>query len=182
MQVRKFTWFIVVVACAVLIAGAALSGGLKLHGQAQTPNAGLRERAFQLADEKMQVSKLDWILLTARVRALEQVTAHESARHTSMVGMRYDRESKSVIASAFVDPEWLAGAKMDAVKNTLLNQGTSYCVDGLALAESEAGDVLAAVNAGKDCSVHFFTWALGQSDKITTKDVATEEGGRLILK
>lgn len=168
------------VVLAILIAVPCLLIGSRSHSQ--TPNPGLPDRAFQLAEEKMQVSKLDWILLTARVRALEQIMAHENSRPASVVGMRYDRENKHVIVNAFVDPGWLGTAKLDTVKTLLVSQGVSYCVDGFGLAEAEAGEPLAAANAGRDCSVNFFTWTTNQAGNITRKDVATEDGGRLVLK
>ena len=96
--------------------------------------------------------------------------------------MRYDHQSKMVIVNAFVDPKWLSSAKVDNLKTLLVNQGVSYCVQGLGLAEAEAGAVLAAANIEKDCSVSFFTLTIDQAGDVKRKEVATEEGGRVILK
>ena len=95
--------------------------------------------------------------------------------------MHYDPESRKVIVSAYVDPKWLNSAKLDDLRTHLVYQGINHFVQGLGLAEAEAGEVLAAANAGKDCSVNFFTLTI-QADNLTRKEVATEEGGKLILK
>jgi hypothetical protein len=162
------------------IAGMCLFVGSRLHSQ--TASKEVPDRVLQLTEEKMQVSKLEWIMLMARVRILEQANAHETSRPVSATGMRYDRETKTVIVSGFVDSKWLSAAKIDDVKTVLVSQGVSYCVNGLALAEAEAGEALAGVNAGKDCSVSFFTWTMDQAGNQKHKSVATEEGGRLTLK
>lgn len=156
--------------------------GFAIRGQAQAPNQGVPDRAYQLAGEKMEVSKLDWIMLTARVRLLETVFAHESGRPASAVGMSYDRDEKRVVVRGFVDSDWVANAKVDELKKVLLKQGTDYCVDGLMLAEAETGEILAGGNVKADCSVHFFTWTTGKDGTLTTKDIAVAEGGQLILK
>lgn len=59
-----------VVLIPLLICGSFLVG-FAFHGQAQAPNSGVPDRAYQLVGEKMEVSKLDWIMLTARVRLLK---------------------------------------------------------------------------------------------------------------
>jgi len=87
-----------------------------------------------------------------------------------------------VVVKGFVDPDWVANAKVDEVKKVLMKQGTDYCVNGLMLAEAEAGEVLASANVKSDCSVHFFTWVTGKDGTPTTKDIAVAEGGQLILK
>ena len=56
----------------LLICGTFLVG-FALRGQAQAPNSGVPDRAYQLASERIEVSKLDWIMLTARVRLLENI-------------------------------------------------------------------------------------------------------------
>src|ERR1700683_1046740 len=81
--------------------------GFAFRGQAQAPKQGVPDRAYQLVGEKMEVSKLDWIMLTARVRVLENIFAHESSRPASAVGMSYDRDDKRVVVKGFVDPEWI---------------------------------------------------------------------------
>lgn len=96
--------------------------------------------------------------------------------------MSYDRDEKRVVVKGFVDPDWVANAKVDEVKKVLLKHGTDYCVDGLMLAEAEAGEMLAGGNVKTDCSVHFFTWTTGKDGNLTAKDIAVAEGGQLILK
>jgi hypothetical protein len=160
-----------------------------LFGQGTPQNATPAANLQQLADEKMQVSKLDWILLVARVRELEQVVAHESSRPVSLVGMKYDSDKKLVVASAFVDPSWIDSAKIEVVRKLLPEQAGNYCVMGFMLAYGDAGGaallaaaMAAPTGAPTDCSVRFFTWDLDKAGQITVKDVATFEGGRLILK
>ena len=96
--------------------------------------------------------------------------------------MSYDRDEKRVVVRGFVDPDWIDKAKVDEVKKVLLKHGTDYCVDGLMLAEAEAGEMLAASNVKTDCSVHFFTWTTAKDGSLTTKDIAVAEGGQLIMK
>ncbi|HEY4052889.1 MAG TPA: hypothetical protein VGL74_04060 [Terriglobales bacterium] len=139
------------------------------------------DHVSQLADEKIEISKLDWIMLTARIRMLEQTLAHESSRTVSSVGMAYDAEKKRVIVQGFVDPDWIANAKMDDAKGTLRKEATGYCVDGLALAEAEKGEIIAGSNMKTDCSVHFFTW-VAKNGTLETKDIATFENNEMILK
>jgi hypothetical protein len=149
-------------------------------GQIQRPTK-LVDHVSQLADEKIEVSKLDWIMLTARLRMLEQIFAHESSRTVSPVGMDYDAERKHVVIKGFVDSDWIAGAKMDEAKNTLLKEARSYCVDGLALAEGEGGELIASTNVKDDCSVHFFTW-IAKGGRMEPKDIALFENNELLLK
>jgi hypothetical protein len=149
-------------------------------GQTQKPTK-LAEHVSQLADEKIQVSKLDWIMLTARIRMLEHIFAHETSRTISPVGMDYDADKKRVVIKGFVDPDWIASAKMDDAKNALKKEATSYCVDGLALAEAASGEIIAGANTKDDCSVHFFTW-VAKGDKIEPKDIARFENNELLLK
>ena len=163
------------VTCAILCGETA---------ESQTQVSGhTADHVSQLADEKIEVSKLDWIMLTARVRMLEQIAAHESSRTVSSVGMRYDAEKKRVVVKGFVDPDWIENAKMDDAKKALLKAATSYCIDGLMLAEAEKGEIVAAAssNLKSDCAVHFFTW-ITKNGELTTKDIATFENGQLVLK
>src|SRR5438874_13246892 len=112
---------------ALLVCSSVLAGFSQ--GQTQKGSAGVSEHAFQLADQKMEVSRLDWILLTARVRLMEQNIAHQSSRPASPVGMLYDRQKKRVVVNGFVDPDWIDRAKVDEVKKVLLQQSASYCMD-----------------------------------------------------
>jgi hypothetical protein len=95
--------------------------------------------------------------------------------------MDYDTERKRVVIKGFVDPNWIAAAKMDEAKNALLKEARSYCIDGLALAEGEGGEPIASSNVKDDCSVHFFTW-VAKGDKIEAKDIARFENNELLLK
>ena len=168
--------------------------GLRLHRQNPVPNSGqgppkahAADHASQLAGEKMELSKLDWIMLTARVRLLEQIVAHVrveplASRRGSAVTMYYDRDRERVVVGGYVDPDWIRGAKTAQVKKVLLQQGASYCVDGLAMAEGEANEVLAAMNIGDDCSVEFFTVTVDKTGHLTKEDIATEEHGYVVIK
>jgi hypothetical protein len=169
------------VAIAALLCGL-VAVRVTLQGQTQSQKTAVPDHASQLAEEKIEVSKLDWILLKARVRLLEQMAAHDGSRPASAVGMAYDSQEKRVVVKGFVDPDWVAKAKLDEVKKVLLKQSADYCVDGLAMAEAEAGEILAGTNAKTDCSVDFFTWTTNKSGNLTVKDVATAQGGQLLLK
>ncbi len=115
---------------------------LALWGQTQRPTK-LANHVSQMADEKIEVSRLDWIMVTARPRMLEQILAHEASRTISPVGMEYDAERKCVLIKGFVDPLWIASAKLTDAKDALKKEATSYCVDGLMLAEAENGEFTA---------------------------------------
>ena len=86
--------------------------GVAVQCQTQAPSQAAYH-VSQLVNERIEVSKLDWIILTARVRMLEQIMAHESLRSVSSVGMAYDTEKKRVVVKGFVDPDWIANAKVD---------------------------------------------------------------------
>ncbi|HEY6348200.1 MAG TPA: hypothetical protein VI636_02200 [Candidatus Angelobacter sp.] len=172
----KRTMFVAVLGASLLMIRYAV------RGQTQEQPPGVPDRAFQLAEKELRVSKLDWILLTARVRVMEQALAHESSRPATLVGFHYDADRKRAVAKGFLNPEWFSGAKIDQLKSTLQSQGLSYCVDGFGMAEAEAGETLASGNMGKDCSVDFFTWTTDKTGKIVSKDVATFESGQIILK
>ena len=150
-----------------------------MRGQTQSQKAAVPDHASQLAEEKMEVSKLDWILLKARVRLIEQMAAHDGSHPVSAVGMEYESQGKRVVVKGFVDPDWIAKAKLDEVKRVLLKQSADYCVDGLAMAE--AGEILAGTNVKSDCSVDFFTWTPDKDGNLTVKNVATAQGGQLVL-
>jgi hypothetical protein len=130
---------------------ASFLSTINAAGQAQRSGR-VADHVSQLADEKIEVSKLDWIMLMARVRILEEM-ARENSRSVSSTGMHYDPETKRVVVRSFVDPDWIAEAKMDDAKKILVKRATSYCVDGLALAEGETGEILAGSNMKGDCAV-----------------------------
>jgi hypothetical protein len=150
--------------------------------QSQSQASGhLADHVSQLADEKMEVSKLDWIMLTARVRMLEQIEAHEGSRQVSPIGVEYDREKKRVAVRGFVDPDWINRAKIADAQSTLLKQAGNYCVEGLMLAEAGAGELGAVSNIKVDCTIEFVTWIV-KNGELTVKDIATFENGQLVLK
>jgi len=146
----------------------------------QTKPSGLNT----LAAEKAEISKLDWILMVARVRSLEYKMAHNLSQPASEVGIRYDRQHGKVIVAGFVDLEWLDRAKLDDLKKRLTAEALEYCVDGLTMAAFDQG-FLAGVRATEslksDCVVQFFTWELGQRG-VERKDIAKYQNGQLILE
>jgi hypothetical protein len=167
-------------AVGLLVCSSVLVG-LKIHAQAQTPKSDTPRRVSQLAEEKMEVSKLDWIMLNARVKIVEQIPVFGASHHTSALGMSYDRDKKQVSVRGFVDPDWIARVKIDEMKKALLSDAALYCVQGLGFAEADAGELSTSFNVNNDCRVDFFTWTKDGVGNLGTKDIATASGGQLVL-
>src|SRR6266567_2399895 len=99
----------------------------------QNPNPSPTNRSSQsgiskLAAEKAEINSFDLVLLTARIRLLEQALAHPQHRNEAVVGMAYDKSSGRGIIKSWVDPTWTAAANLETAKKELTEQATSYCV------------------------------------------------------
>ena len=138
----------------------------------------------KLATEKIDVTRLDLVLLTARIRLLEQALAHPQARNESVVAMWYDKTSGRVIIRSWVQPSWSGSANLQTAKNELTEQATSYCVDGVLMAIADQGALyLATVGPAKSfCEVDFFTWGNDAKGQIEARDIAVFEDGQIRLK
>ncbi len=162
---------------------------LVCSGQSTSTSVKDQSPVSKLAGEKAEVSKLDLVLLTARIRLLEQRMAHPEQLNESVVSMYYNKASQRVVVRSWVAPEWSAAASLETAKKELSKEATEYCVDGLLMAIAELPDGAMYVSmAGPStppksfCEVDFFTWEINKKGDLGTKDVATFEDGELRLK
>ena len=84
-----------------------------------TITARSQRQAQTVADLKVQkhdLSKMDWVLLDARVTALEATPLTEPSHVVSPVDFTYDETAKKIVARGFVDPEWLSKANAEQIK------------------------------------------------------------------
>jgi hypothetical protein len=156
-------------------------------GQNPSPNANLTKPSSglsKLATEKIDITRLDLVLLTARIRLLEQALAHPQARNESVVGMEYDKTSGRVIIKSWVEPSWSASANLQSARKELTEQAASYCADGLLMAIAEQGVLYVATvgPANSFCEVDFFTWGNDAKGQIEARDIAVFEDGQIRLK
>ena len=70
----------------IIIGGVCLLSRLQVHSQ--TTTQGVPDRVSNLVGMKAEVSKLDWILVTARIRNLEEMVAKESSRSVRRDALR----------------------------------------------------------------------------------------------
>jgi hypothetical protein len=143
----------------------------------QTSSESLR----RLAEEKRDLTKMDWVLVNARLNALESPIARYSASPVTSAGFEFDSTKGRIVASAFVPREWFAKANLEKAKEAFSSSATDLCSASAGAALIKQGSP-AAMDLKSACSVRFFTWTVGKSEGISTRDVALFEEGRLVLK
>ncbi len=162
------------VAVLGVITGAMLGTTATVYSQS---------RASSLADfaqQKQDVSKMQWALLNARVQALEWTLIQDLSRPVSPANFTYDEKSKRIIAAAFVNPTWLAQTNLEKVRQVFSARAVDLCALGAGGALMQAGSP-AGLNWKDNCSVRFYTWATDKANDSSAKDVALFEDGQLVL-
>ncbi len=104
-----------------LFVGSALGGLLTVYSQTRTTSLA------SLAEEKKDITKMEWVLMNARVQALEWSLIQDFARPVSPAGYAYDATKNRIVAAAFVDPTWLAKTDLEKAKQVLLGRGVELC-------------------------------------------------------
>ena len=162
---------------------SAIIGGFILGAYSQSkPDQNLDEEKAsnnlqKLADEKAEISKLDWVLLKARVDALQDAIKDDLKQPLTATAFFYDHVRKKIVITVFVDPVWLAGKGIGDVKNSFENRAAKLNAKAFINLTDEG--VIAT--GPYYCSVEFYHLTLvGQDLKI--KPIAEWEKGQLILK
>jgi hypothetical protein len=134
-----------------------------------------------LALQKRDVSKMDWVLLDARVTALESTQIPEASQFVTPLDFAYDQTSKKIVARGFVRPEWLSKANAQQIRKVFIMRAIDFC--GVAVAGALMKDGAAAGFAWqKNCSVRFVSWDVDSSNGLSSKDVAFFDNGQLTLE
>jgi hypothetical protein len=110
---------------ATLMLGLLLGFTLSAHPQSN------RTSLNGLSQETKVVSRLDWVLLNARVQALEWSSIQDFSRPVSPAGFEFDGQTGKVISKAFVDPSWLAKNNMDEVNKVFTARAADLCAVGV---------------------------------------------------
>ena len=155
--------------------GMSLGASLTVYSQARTTSLA------SLAEEKKDITRMEWVLMNARVQALEWSLIQDFSRPVSPAGYEYDAVKNRIVAAAFVDPTWLAKTDIEKAKQILLGRGADLCGLGAGGALMKQGSPL-GLDWKSSCSVRFFTWTSGKAASISVKDVASLENGQLVLK
>lgn len=164
---------------SVLVIGIALVAaatfGFGIGVLAQTP-------LQRLADERVNISRMDWVLLNTRVFVLEQTLKNDLSLPINPTDFSYDSEKQKIRIAVSIDPVWLASKSSGQVTRDLETRATSLCV-APALADKSLTMAIGAGIAPKQyCSIRFFTLGLGKDGKVEPRDVALFEDGKIILK
>ncbi len=168
----KKTFFLV---ASGFFVGLALGASLTVYPQTRTTSlAGL-------AEEKKDITKMEWVLMNARVQALEWSLIQDFVRPVSPAGYEYDATKNRIVAAAFVNPTWLAKIDIEKTKQVLLGRGVDLCGLGAGGALMKQGSPF-GLDWKSSCSVRFFTWTSGKAESISVKDVASFENGQLVLE
>jgi len=133
-----------------------------------------------LALQRREVSKMDWVLLDARVTALESTQIPEASHFVTPLDFAYDQTSKKIVARGFVPPDWLSKANAQQIKKVLTMRAVDFCGVAVASALMKAGSAT-GLAWQKSCSVRFVTWDVDNSNGLSSKDVAFYDNGQLTL-
>lgn len=140
------------------------------------------------AEEKIQVSKMDWVLLNARINTLAWTLFRNFKIPAIPMNFRYEPKTNRIISNSLVNPDWLANANLDEAKKTLSSNAVSFCAEGPMISMTSLPDQegLQFLVFGEEfrsvCTVEFYTFGIDKSGKLERKEVATYEKDQLILK
>jgi hypothetical protein len=156
---------------------AALLGlVIGLHAQSNTG-----PKLSKLSDEKVEISKMDLILLNSRIAALQQLLKDDLSLPFVPTSISYDVEKQKIRTSVYIDPAFLAKASATQLNKALDSRATNLCITP-ALAEGNFGYMAPIQPPREYCAIRFFTLALDAGGHAQTREVASFEDGRLILK
>jgi hypothetical protein len=161
-----------------LIIGAIFGAGVTLYSQTRASSLS------DLTQEKQAVTKMQWVLLNAKVNALgaapQSAALMESARFVTSLNFMYDENSKRIVAVAFVNPSWLLQAPVQETRKLFMMRGIDFCNVALYEAFIDAG-LPAGAKVQNNCSVRFITWNT-EDKNLSSKDVAVFDNWQVVLK
>jgi hypothetical protein len=144
--------------------------GWQLAIYSQTSADSLRK----LAEERKDLTKMEWVLVNARLNALESPVSRYSASPITSAGFEFDSVKGRIIASAFVPPEWFAKTNLEKAKESLSSSAADLCGTSAWVALLKQGSPV-AMDLRNSCSVRFFTWTAGKPEGVSAKDIALFE-------
>src|SRR5260221_619017 len=106
---------------AVLLIGAVL--GAVVGVRSQSNNAGLD----QMASEKANLSKMDVLLMNARIDALQSILLGDLSVPLVPQTYRYDDKQHKIEIRVFVNPSWLSKKNVETLKSDLNDEVASAC-------------------------------------------------------
>jgi hypothetical protein len=168
MQIRQVIIFVAGLFVGLLVAIGTWS-------QANGPSLG------NLSVQKHEVSKLDWVLLDARVTALESTPLNDFSRWITPLDFAYDEQRKKIVARGFVSPDWFSQTDLQGVKAALTKRAVDFCGVAVASALMKEGSSL-GLAWQNNCYVRFVTWWPDKTNSVASKDVALFENGQLFVK
>jgi hypothetical protein len=169
-----------------LVFSALVVGWITIAHSQSKPDQKLKAESMDLIKklvfEKADISKMDWILLNAKLDALRDVFKDDLAQPMTLTGFGFDR-GRTVI-KVYVNPDWLARNSITEVGNAFKSRAPKVMFSVFDNLWPEAVKAGVPVNQFADfCSVEFLTF---HSDKETSKiipeTVAVYEEGKLELK
>jgi hypothetical protein len=159
------------------LSGAALLGlVIGLYAQSNTG-----AKLSKLSDEKAEISKMDLILLNSRVAALQQLLKDDLSLPFVPTSFSYDVEKQKIRTSVYIDPAFLAKVGASQLNKALDYRATGLCITP-AQAEGNFGYMIPVQPPREYCAIRFFTLALDAGGHAQTREVASFEDGKLILK
>lgn len=136
----------------------------------------------KLAEEKADISKMDWLLLNTRAQVLEESLKDDFSLPLNPTSFSYDSERQLVRISVFVSPTWMAKTSAEQTK-ILSKRATSLFMSPFLAGAGESSYIYMFARAPKEhCSIRFSTPALDTAGNSILKDVAIFESGNLQMK
>jgi len=115
---------------------------------AQQARSALRMAAATKAD----ISQMDWLLLRAQVDNLANFSSSPPHLHH----LAYDAATDRIVVVAIADPDWLASAKAETLKEKLQTIAIAHCVSVFLFNKATAG--WSSEEQLRHCYAELMTW------------------------
>ena len=93
----------------------------------------------------------------------------------------YDENTKKIVATAFVEPGWFSQASVQEATKLFTMRAVDFCGVAVVAALMDVGSP-AAFKWQSNCSVRYMTWDTDASKKLSSKDVAFYDNGKVEFK
>src|SRR5213593_2993432 len=95
--------------------------------------ANAQSRIAPLAMSKIEISKLDWVFLNAKIESLNTHSAMDLRRFS------FDRLSDRIVATVRVSRNWVESTSLEKAKADLQSAAIAYCVNVFVPIEEQTG-------------------------------------------
>ena len=135
-----------------------------------------------LAQEKAEISKMDWLILNAHIRALAETLRENTHVSVFPLNYAYDPGADTIKVNALVDSSWVSKANVTSVKDMFEKRSTQFCFSVMETMITSGAAAPLFHEGHVKCKVLLFEWTIGQSGEIVRNEIAIYEDGEVILK